>query len=162
MAVLAFLRRLVVVRRCREDRTHARARRNFFGFGYGVVCGIRRRTRHDGDASGGDFDGDVNHAQPLVVSERGSFASSAAGNQEVDARFDLPGDQITKRSFIDSAVGGERRDQSCTTASELHGARITPKCAVVHLASVIRGARAGKRLQLTPDIAEFEEAGLAL
>ena len=53
--------------------------------------------------------------------ESGRFSGSAAGNQEVNARFNLPRYQITQRIFVDRAVLGKRCDQSGTTASELHG-----------------------------------------
>jgi hypothetical protein len=55
------------------------------------------------------------------VGERRSFSSGTTGDEEIDARFDLPRDQIAQRVFVDSAVLRERCDQSRTTAAELHG-----------------------------------------
>ena len=96
---------------------------NFFRFGHRLMRGIGSGPRDDGHTSGDDFDGQVDDAQPFIVSECGSLSGGAAGNQKIDARFDLPGDQIAQRSFIDRAVLGERRNQGSTTASELHDAK---------------------------------------
>ena len=96
------------------------SRRNFFRFCDGVLCRVGSCAGHDRHASGDDFDGHVDDVQPLIMTERGSFTGGAAGNEEIDARFDLPCDQIAQRFFVDGAVLGERRDQSRTTASQLH------------------------------------------
>ena len=126
MAILAFLRGLVVVGRSGEDRVHARPRSDFFRFGHCFLRGVRGRAGHDGHASGGDFDGHVDHVQPFVVRERGRLAGGAARNQKVNSGFDLPCDQIAQSSFIHGAVGSKRRHEGSTTSSELHGIRITP------------------------------------
>src|SRR5208282_6232460 len=123
--VLALLRRLVVVGRRGQDGVDAWPRGYFFRFGHSLVRRVGSGAGDDGHASGGDFNGYVDNAQPLIVGECGSFSRGAAGNQEVDARFDLPGDQVAQCVFVDSTVLRERCDQSGTTASQLHGSRIT-------------------------------------
>ena len=71
MAILALLRRLVVVRRSRQDRVHSGARRQFFGFLYGIVGRVRGGTGHDRHASGCDFDSGIDDMEPFVVGKVG-------------------------------------------------------------------------------------------
>ena len=125
MAVLAFLRGLVVVGRGGEDAVDAGARGDFFRLLDGVVRGVGGRAGHDGDASGDDFDGGVDDVQPFVVGERGSLAGGAAGNQEINAGLDLPRDQIAQGSVVDGAVLMKRSYERSATSTELHRNRIT-------------------------------------
>src|SRR5579872_3543242 len=124
MAILAFLRGLVVVRRGREDRVDARTLGEFFGFGNGIVRGIGGCARHDRDASRGDFDGGVDDMQPFVVRESRSFAGGAAGNKEINAGFDLPGDEIAQGYVVDGAILMKGRYKSGATSTKLHRDKI--------------------------------------
>ncbi len=117
MAVLTFLRGLVVVGRSRQDGVDARARRYFLSFGHCFLRRVGSCAGDDRNASGDDFDGHVDDAQPLVVRESRRFPGRAARNQEIDPGFHLPGDEIPQSGFIYSAVLGERRDESGTAAS---------------------------------------------
>src|SRR5581483_280111 len=49
----------------------------------------------------------------------------AAGNKEVDARFDLPRNQVFKRLLVDRSILVERRDEGSTTSAKLHENKIT-------------------------------------
>ncbi len=124
MAVLAFLRGLVVVRVRREDGVDTRARGEFFRFFYRLVRRVRGCAGNDGDASGGDFDGRVDDVQPFVVRESRSLAGGAAGDEEIDARFDLPRDQIAQGGVVDGAVLMKRSDQSGAASTKLHRDKI--------------------------------------
>ncbi len=124
MAVLAFLRGLVVVGRGGEDGVDSGARGDFFGFLDCVVRGVRRGSGDDGDASGGDFDGGVDHVEPFVVGERGRLAGGAAGNEKINAGLDLPRDQIAQGCVVDGAILMKRSYECGATATELHRNRI--------------------------------------
>ena len=54
-------------------------------------------------ASGGLHD-DADGTQPLVFFQCGGLASGTAGDEEVDAGFDLPVDQRTQGGLVDGAV----------------------------------------------------------
>ena len=89
-----------------------------------IVRGVGSRAGDDGHASGRDFDRGVDYAQPFVVSERGSLAGGAAGHEKIDARFDLPRDQIAQGRVVDGAILMKRSDECSATATELHRNRI--------------------------------------
>ena len=124
MAVLAFLRGLVVVGRGGEDVVDSGARGDLFRFLDGVVGGVGRRAGHDGDASGHDFDGGVDDVEPFVVGESGRLAGGAAGNQKINAGLDLPCDQIAQGCVVDGAILMKRSYECGATATELHRNRI--------------------------------------
>ena len=125
MAVLAFLRGLVVVRRRGEDGVDSGARGNFFRLLDRVVRRVGRRSGDDGHAPGRDFDGRVDYVQPLVVRERGRLAGGAAGNQKINAGLDLPRDQIAQGSVVDRTILMKRSYQCSATSTELHRNKIT-------------------------------------
>src|SRR5215469_1848886 len=124
MAILAFLRRLVVVGRGRQDGVHTGARGEFPRFFYCFVCGIGRCAGYDGDAPGGDFDRRIDDMQPLVAGESRCLASGAARNKEIDAGFNLPRDQIAQGSVVESAILTEWSDQSRAASTKLHRDKI--------------------------------------
>ena len=124
MAVLALLRGLVVIGIGGEDVVDAGAGGDFFGLLDRVVSGVGRRSGHDGDASGDNFDGGVDHIKPLVVSECGRFAGGAAGYKKIDAGLDLPRDQIAQSNIVDGAILMKGSYQCGATATELHRNRI--------------------------------------
>ena len=125
MAVLALLRRLVVVGVRGEDRVHAGARGKFFGFLDGVVSGVGRGSGNDGESSGRDLDGRVDDVQPFVVVERGSLAGGAAGHKKIDAGLDLPRDQIAQSRVVDGTIRMKGSYECSATATELHRNKIT-------------------------------------
>src|SRR5262249_50676517 len=65
------------------------------------------------------LDDDSHHAVLFFVAQRRAFSRSAARNQEIDARFDLPPHQPPQRFLIEREVAPERRHQRCT-ASRKH------------------------------------------
>src|SRR5947208_5667428 len=125
MAVLAFLRRLVVVGRSSEDRVYSRARRSFLRFRDCFVSGIRGGAGNYGNASGREFDSDIDYIQPLVVCERRRFTRCAAGDEEVDSGFNLPGDQIAQGSVVNCGVLTKGSEEDSTTASAVPANKIT-------------------------------------
>jgi hypothetical protein len=124
VAILAFLRGLVVVGRRGEDCVDSRPAGEFFGLFYGFVCSVGRSAGDDGDAASGDFDGCVDDVQPFVVRERGRFTGRAAGNEEIDARVDLPCDQVAQGRVVERAILMERSNQRSAAAAKLHGNKI--------------------------------------
>ena len=125
MAILALLRGLVVVGRGGEDGVDSGARGDFFCLFDRVVRGVGGGAGDDGNASGCDFDGGVDHVEPFVVRESGSLAGGAAGNEEINAGFDLPCDQIAQGCVVDGAVLMKGSDEGGATATELHRNKIT-------------------------------------
>ncbi len=151
VAILAFLRRLVVVRRGGQYGVDAGPGGNFFGFGNGVLGGVRSGSGDNGHAAGNDFDGEVDDVQPFVVRESWSFAGGAAGNQEINSGFDLPGHQVAQGRLVDGAVLTKWSYQRGAASTELHRIKIA------------RMEEDGKwgALQFSPDVFEVEESLLA-
>ena len=58
-----------------------------------------------------DFDSQRNHALVFFFGHRCAFTRRAAGNQQPHAAVDLPIDERAHTSFIDRAIGFERRNQ---------------------------------------------------
>jgi hypothetical protein len=125
MAVLAFLRGLVVVRRRGEDGADSGACGDLFRLLDRVVRRVRSRSGDDGDASGHNFDRGIDHVQPFVVGERGRLAGGAARNQKINARLDLPRNQIAQGCVVDRTILMKRSYQCGATATELHRNKIT-------------------------------------
>ncbi len=78
-------------------RVYAGRGGGLFAFSTASCVEFERRSGDNGDAPGGDFNGDVDHAQPFFVTERRRFAGGAAGHQKIDAGLDLPRHQIAQR-----------------------------------------------------------------
>ena len=107
--VQTFLRRLVVIRRDGENAigAHRLDLGSEFDHLSGVVAARARQHRH---AALGFFERDLHHAQMFLVRERGTFARRSARHQEVDAFFDLPLYQRSKRVLVERPVLAERGD----------------------------------------------------
>ncbi len=52
------------------------------------------------------------------------FAGGAAGNQEIDSRFDLPGHQVAQGRLVDGAVLTKGSYQRGAASTELHNIKI--------------------------------------
>src|SRR5271154_1629780 len=89
-----------------------------------------------------------------------SFSSGAAGNQEVNARFHLPGNQIAQSVFVDRTILRERCDESGATSSQLHDLRITliARACMGPLPAVLDNSDLA--LEFAPDAPEFEKSCL--
>ncbi len=124
MAVLALLRGFVVVRRGRKDRVYAGTSRKFLRLFYRIVRGVRRSSGDDGNAPGGDFDCRVNYVEPFVVGQSRRLARCAAGYEEVNSGFDLPGDEVPKGGVVDRSVLLKWRNQCSATTVDLHRDKI--------------------------------------
>jgi hypothetical protein len=113
----AFLRRLVVVRRHRQDAVGARIGGRMGGLDdlcRVVATGAREHRHH---ALHLVHDG-LDDGPLLGCRERRRLARRADRHQEMNPGLDLPPREAAHASLIDSAVGGERRDQGGATASE--------------------------------------------
>src|SRR5713226_7006196 len=110
MTVLTLLGGLVVVRRGGKNGTYPGSGGNFFSLLYCILRGIRRCSRDDRHATGGHFNSDINHRQPLLMGKRRSFAGGATRNEKIYAGLDLPGDQIAQSGFVNRAVLLKRCD----------------------------------------------------
>ena len=119
------MRRFVVVGRGGEDGVDSGTSGDFLGFLHGFVRRVGRGSGNDRNAPRSDFDRGIDDVEPFVVGQRGRFASGAAGNEEINSRIDLPGDETAQARVVDGAVLMKRRDESGTAASELHRDRIT-------------------------------------
>src|SRR3954467_15284148 len=62
--------------------------------------------------------------EPLVASESRSFTRCAARHQEIDARFDLPGDEVAQGSIVERSILTEGSDQGGATSVQLHRDKI--------------------------------------
>ena len=116
VAVLSFLRRLVVVRRCGENAIDPRPGPQLPGLGDRILGRIRSGTGHNRYSPSRYFNRDIENLQPFIMRKRGRFAGGAAGDQKIDARFQLPRDQVAQGSLVDGAVLLEGSDQ-CRTAA---------------------------------------------
>ena len=58
----------------------------------------------DGHLALGLFDRDLDDAEVLVAGERRALAGGAAGDQKIDARFDLAAHQPAQSRFVQRAV----------------------------------------------------------
>ena len=120
MLELPFLRGLVVIGRGGEDDVHARHCSNGLGFFDCLGSRVGSCASDDRNPAAGNFDGDLNHSQPLFAGERGSFAGGAAGHEEVNSRLDLPCNQGTQRWLIQRAIAPKGRDQRSAASMKPH------------------------------------------
>ena len=101
--IQAFLRRLVVVRRHRQQAVGADAfhvARQLDHLARVVAAGAGQH-RH---AAVGFFDDELDDAQLLAMAQRRRFAGRAARREEVDAGVDLPARQALDRRLVEGAV----------------------------------------------------------
>src|SRR5581483_4963933 len=88
------------------------------------MSGIGGCSGDDRHPPGGDFDGGVDYVQPLVPRESRGFTGGAAGDQEIDAAFNLPRDEIAQGRVVEGAVLMKGSDESGATAMQLHRDKI--------------------------------------
>src|SRR5579885_3812866 len=70
------------------------------------------------DLALGLFERDFDNAQALVSRERRALARCPARNQEINAGFDLPANQIAQGGIIQRHVPAKRSDQSRPATSK--------------------------------------------
>jgi hypothetical protein len=117
MLIQAFLRRLVVVRRDRQQAGDTQAlhlARNVDNFLRVVPAGAGK----NGHLAMRFVDQYLDDPQPLFGRQRRSLARRAAWHEEMDAAVDLTPAQPSNRRFVEIAVLRKRRDQGCPNASE--------------------------------------------
>src|SRR5271166_5140281 len=124
MLIDTLLRGLVVVGRGGQNIVNARARRDFLRLGDGFARVVRRGASHDGHTTVGGLDGQVNHAQPLVVQESRRLAGSAAWDQEVDAGLHLPAHQVAQGGLINASILLEGSYEGGAASTQFHDNRI--------------------------------------
>ena len=115
--IQAFLRRLVVVRRDREqpvgaDAFHVARQLDHLAR---VVAARAGEHRH---AAVGLFDDQLHDAQLVAMAQRRRFPRRPAGGEEVDAGVDLSSGQALDGGLVEGAVLGERRNQCGADARE--------------------------------------------
>src|SRR6266404_1016054 len=115
----AFLRGLVVVGSDGEDAVGAEFL-EFVGEGDDFGGVVPTRAGEDGHFALGNFEGNFDDAKMLGVSERGAFASGAAGDEKVDACIDLTLYERAEGGFVERAVVA-KWCYECSTGSSNHG-----------------------------------------
>src|SRR5206468_720810 len=90
-----------------------------------IVSGVGSRAGHNGHPARCHFDGGIDYLQPLVVRKSWRLASSAAGNQEVDSGFHLPGYEVPQCGVINGAILMKRGYEGGAASTKLHAIKIT-------------------------------------
>ena len=115
--VQPFLRRLVVIRRHRQQAVDAsllHVARQLDHLARVVAAGAGQHRHLAADF----LDDQLDDAQLLAMAQRRRFARRAARRQEVDAGIDLPAGQPLDRRLVERAVLPERRDEGRADAGE--------------------------------------------
>src|SRR5262245_13919827 len=108
MLIEPFLRRLVVVRRHRQQPIRPEP----FAFTselYDMSGVVASRASDHRDATASMFDTDLNYATVLGIAERGTLAGRAARHQKIDSAFDLEIDEPAQYVFVQRQIFLERR-----------------------------------------------------
>ncbi len=115
----AFLRRLVVVGRHREDSVRAELGK-FAREGNHFRSVVAPGAGKDRYLSLGELDGDLDDAKMLFLRQRGALAGRSARNEKIHARIDLSLDQSSQGGFVKRTIASKRSDKCGTGACEHH------------------------------------------
>ena len=110
MADETLLRRLVVVRRHRQDALHAEIL-ELTGKVRDLLGVVAAGARQHGRPPAGLLEHQFHHARVLLVREGGTLARRAAGHDEVHPLVDLPARQAAHGGLVNTPAARERRHE---------------------------------------------------